>query len=405
MKKLFTWLLLTVLLVGMLSGCGNKQQVISNEANSLGINEEKTKKEIEEKDFATSTDKAETTTAKDSTNEKHGGPVYPDESQIKNDLMVQNANCFNIASASTCLDIDTIEIVRRKSDDQYDEVYISALLRNEHYIVETGYTLFYSLYDVGGWCLDYYITEDFFVTGIKAPITEEEFRAKLLEEFTYCEILDRTQEMDSKGNWCDIFSFRTSFREPCLTVKHTGTATYTYDDDCWREQFDFDEPDTDWRGLVDSWSVSQKGVYAKTANSGGKKCDIEITVDISGAKQLSETELEVSYSGRVYIYEYATQAVAMDTVFPERTAVLKIFTADNLFHDALRPNLPVTATIEVPWPGPDDARSADIRINENGLYMSDMIWNNYSLTFKQKGPSDEELQAAMDKLKALNGLA
>ena len=333
-----------------------------------------------------------------------GGPARPDESQIKADLMTQNANYFNIAKENTCLDIETIEIIRRKSDDQYDEVYVSALLRNEHYVVETGYVLFYSLYDVGGWCLDSYGTEDFYVTGIKAPITEDEFRAKLLKTFSNCEILDRTQEMDSMGNWRDIFSFSTSLWEPCLNLKYTGTAAYGYEDDCWQEQFDFDEPSIDWGGLVDSWSVSQKGVYAKTANSGGGKCDIDIAIDISGAKQLSETELEVSYSGSVYVYEHTTQAVAMDTVFPEQTAVLEIYTAENLFRDALRPNLPVGATIEVPWPGRDGARSADISIRETGLHMSDMLWNNYSLSFEKQGPSDEDVQSAIDRLKAMNGL-
>jgi len=54
------------------------------------------------------------------------------------------------------LDVNSVEVTQRQTEDRYDTVYCSVSMGNEKYEYYVDYILYYGFYDEGGWILDDY---------------------------------------------------------------------------------------------------------------------------------------------------------------------------------------------------------------------------------------------------------
>ncbi len=189
-------------------------------------------------------------------------PSFANIKKIKSDLISAGGNIFNINFEPISLEFSTAEILRRKSDSEYDEVYISANLQNDYYSVNAEYTLYYSYYDVGGWILDDYILTYYKSYATANPISNTTFEQIILNDFDTCTITSRTQDIDNSGVFYDTITFNTSIDYNYLSVKYSCTAQMVFYDDYWHESLEYIVLGHDWSRILGTWQyVHDNGDY------------------------------------------------------------------------------------------------------------------------------------------------
>ena len=316
-----------------------------------------------------------------------------DEQQIQNDLIKAEENYFYIDDQSTCLDVVSVEILRRKSDADYDEVHVTANYGNTYYKATADYILYYTYYDVGGWCLDDYELVEYQCVAIANPVSNSDIIAFLQNHFTTCEIINRSQNADQDGVFTDTVNFTATLEFPYLTANFSGWYTMEFYDECWYETCDFGIDTYDWSALEGTFRYKNQSF-----NMGAGLFSADVKMFFSNIHQINDKELSVTYSGSVYLYDKTGGYIENDEKIPQKTREFRIHTeAVEILGKEFEIPWEIRY-ISVPWYG-----TFAIFLNrEKGVEATDNT--DYGKTFAHfdRVVSDDELQDAFDKLHKLN---
>lgn len=234
-----------------MTGCGNKSA-----AESADIVYDAGNHDSEEipSDKTLDANNASGTTATDS---------IPNEEQMSSDLLNSGANIFSLNNQDEYLDIEQLEVLRRKTNSDYDEVYVSVSLSNEQYVVEAEYTLYYSYYDVGGWVLDTYSLTSH-QSGVTGPLLDDAALINYCSQFfSSAEIVDRTYGIDTSGIYQDNISLYTTQESTYITEIYSCYINLSFYDDYWHETCNIDLYDVDWSRLIETWQFTHYDEYVE----------------------------------------------------------------------------------------------------------------------------------------------
>ena len=275
MRKILAILVATMMLTSLFAGCGNSQDESPEKNDAETIVEEVDEKDVE----------------KARNDKKHA----PDENVMTTDLIEQGANCFFLNYCDEYLNINSLEIVKRKTEDDYDTATVTATLENENYKVDAEYTLYYSFYDVGGWVLDDYIVDNF-ASEAKTPyVTDEEFLVAMGSHFSDCSIDNRSQYTNVDGSYIDNISFSSTIEYPYLTTHFIGEYTYTYSDNQWYENCILSSVVYDWSKVLGKWNCSSDAFTL-----GPYFLATDVSVEITGVLQVPDEKLQITYNYSSY---------------------------------------------------------------------------------------------------------
>lgn len=99
------------------------------------------------------------------------------------------------------LDVTNMEIEKRKTNDETDEVHCTLTLSDGTYETTASYILTYVFYDEGGWILDYWDVLDFHTNVIAAP--ERESMDAEIKHYYFDQIIFVNQYFSRDTQTCD----------------------------------------------------------------------------------------------------------------------------------------------------------------------------------------------------------
>lgn len=192
-----------------------------------------------------------------------GSPSVPDKEQMTADILSAGANIFFLNNQDESLNINALDLLRRKTDSDYDEAHVSVALANDRYTVDAEYTLYYSYYDVGGWVLDTY-TLDSHQSSVTGPLLDDAaFIGYCNQFFSSTEITDRTHGVDPSGIYQDNISFCTTRESTYFTEVYSGHINLAFYDDCWHETCVIEPCAVDWDRLMGTWQFTHYDEYVE----------------------------------------------------------------------------------------------------------------------------------------------
>lgn len=187
----------------------------------------------------------------------------PDEALIAVDLVAQNANCFLLNRCDEYLDITSLGIIKRKTEDGYDIATISAILENERYRVVAEYEIAYQYYDVGGWIMELCNMYKHGTTPLKFEPGDDEIHSECEKLFTSHEIIDHQFTVNEKNEPTHITTFLGVWDAKYASETHKGIRTFTFIDDNWVESWDFEKHSIDFSRLLGTWEFKHYDEYIK----------------------------------------------------------------------------------------------------------------------------------------------
>lgn len=320
-------------------------------------------------------------------------PDYADESKICDDLLATNANVFVINNQYTYLGIDSIEILRRKSTSDYDEIHIAVEYCDSFYVVSTEYILYYSYYNIGGWCLDSYQITTYNCKATDCPVTDSDFISFMKNHFSSCIITERSSSIDLDGVYTDIIYFASTLEYSYLTVNLSGYYILEFYDSCWQESYDFWIDTYDWSALEGAFRYRNQNF-----NMGAGFYSAEVNISLSNIEQASQDKLQLTYSADVYLYDKTGGYVDTNEEIVNKSKTLTIsYESMSILGKEIQ--IPTKARyITLPWYG----TFAVFLCRDNGVEATDDTKYGFTFAHFDKIPLDEELQDAFDKLKGSN---
>lgn len=323
-----------------------------------------------------------------------GAPKVPNKKQIKQDIALNGLNCFELDYQEEILKVDSVEITKRKSDDYYDEVYVSAVLEHDYYTVEAEYVLYYSLYDVGGWVLDYGELTTGFLTVKKSPYVEDVFLDMLKESLTDVKIINRESQADGYNMYFDEITFKGSCEYNYLSVDLTGIYCLSFYDNAWHEDVYIDSIEMNWDKIIGSWKY--RNMHHDDISDSESA---EIIIDITQVTPVDNESILVTYSGSSWLYNtYINKTLVDEKIENEQRKLEIVYETEEIL--GCEVELPSSMrSLIMPWEWGDNI---GIEIHkENG--MSKIQYDYYDDYFEfSKVVSEEEIQDALDKLNDMN---
>lgn len=321
-----------------------------------------------------------------------GNSEYVDDATIEADLYEMEANSLYLTEELVYFNFDSWEITERNSNEEYDEIYISAKLSNSYYTVNVDYILCY-LYEDGDWTLDYFNIIEYQTYAIANPASDDNVIAFLENHFSSCSITGHTQYTDPSGIFYDTVDFTASLDYNYLSVKFSGWLEMSYYDDAWHETWDFWVDHYDWSAFEDTFQYREQSL---NMGAGFYSADVQLT--FSNIEQISDTKLNLTYSGSVYLYDKTGKYVDTNEKIDPKTVTLSIF-KERITIMGKEIVVPVHAHyIHLPWYGTFAVklqRDAGVGATDDTDYGS--IFAPF-----HRYVSDEEVQDAIDKLHQLN---
>lgn len=316
-----------------------------------------------------------------------------DETKIQHDLTTEQGHIFYLNNQATPLIFESINIQRRKTNGDYDEIHIAAVLSDIYYTVNTEYILYYSYYTVGGWCLDRYETKSYESKATASPVTDDAMVTYLLNHFSSAQVTDRIQSTTPTGAYCETVYFTSTLKYNYLTVNFSGWYKFEFYDHCWYETYDFELTSYDWSAF--------EGTFRCTGNIYWGDIDIKLT--LSNIEQISEEKLQLTYSGNINLYD-KYGSISANKEVPETKKVLSTSTSAKTTVFGKDFSIPYcTADFYLYLPIANlGEEEIQIRLYRDfGVGADDLIYNGYTEYF-DKLVSEEELQDALDRLNGLN---
>ena len=278
-------------------------------------------------------------------NESNVLPDVPNQDQMATDLIACGANYINVNNESHCFSISYVELMRRKTDADFDEAHISVVFETEYYVVNAEMALYYVFYDVGGWVLDYYEFTSYRSDAKKLPITNESFSTQMCNYFDSCTALERYSWTNSAGNYCESISFASEIRYEYWTVLFSGEYTFEFYDNVWHENPAFTLSSVDWTPLIGSWQYRDQRL-----NMGAGFYSAELLLNIVDITQNSEDELQITYSGYSYLYDTTSDRLCANEEVIEQTKSFEIKTTkEHILGIEVALPTRLNTVIKMPW--------------------------------------------------------
>lgn len=181
------------------------------------------------------------------------GNKVPSEKEMKNSLIEQGANIYYLNYENQELEYSDFELTKRKTDEAYDEAYISAVLENDDYIITVKYILYHSYYDVGGWIMDYYEAYPISISPNGVNTNEAIVTEELSNFFNRFEITDNIVGTTAEGYPFDAYTFEGYFDYKYASEKFKGEYAEIFIYDTWEPNYYIVNEGIDWSGFIGTW--------------------------------------------------------------------------------------------------------------------------------------------------------
>lgn len=209
------------------------------------------------------------------------GNKVPSEKEMKNSLIEQGANIYYLNYENQELEYSDFELTKRKTDEAYDEAYISAVLENDDYIITVEYILYHSYYDVGGWIMDYYEAYPISIEPNGVNTNEVIVTDELSRFFNRFEIIENVVGTTSEGYKFDAYTFEGFYDYMYASEKFTGEYAEIFINDTWESNYYITNSGMDWSGFIGTWRFEHYDEF--------------IEIEITDIYQISNEELVVEY--------------------------------------------------------------------------------------------------------------
>ena len=210
------------------------------------------------------------------------GKTPPDRSQIEKDLVSHGLNCFTISAVDESFDIKKVQIEKRLTDENIDQVFINVELKNNSYKASASYALGYVLYTEGGWILEYYELSDFSCTPLKSDLNVETITSTVSEEFEDVEIVSQERGQYIDNIYTDTLIYTGSRYSNYLREDYIITYTYQFKNKHWTASWNIEPSNTDWKNLIGTWEFKHYDEY--------------VTLNITDIHQTDNNNVSVTYS-------------------------------------------------------------------------------------------------------------
>ena len=224
----------------------------------------------------------------------------------------ENLTHLDIDGYTQSMEVDSIEIEKRKIDDGLDTVYCSVITENDSYRATTDCVLYYTLYDQGGWILDNWEAGNIRVTAI-AELSQEETDMEMsryyFDSYTYV-----STEFE-EDNQASFTVYDVSF--DCDNYSYNGQVTL----ECWFDGYSWNktlnyEKGIDWK-VNGMWAASQEDIsgvhFANSAfelnilnvDQEGEKVELSATdyykSEVDTVQNIVADRMVVDYTGQDYL--------------------------------------------------------------------------------------------------------
>ena len=203
------------------------------------------------------------------------------------------------------LDIESVEIERRNTEDDFDTVYCTMIMGNGNYQKTADYILYYTYYDDAGWYLEDMEVLDFYVEAISGLSKDEsdlEMSKYYFDTYTYVDNdFDNTKQTSYTVYKTDYFSTNYSYQGNVILV---NTFYPTYTGGTWEKSLVY-EDDFTWN-VIASWGADPSMIsgerFWKTA------CELEILsidseneiIEFSATEYYKDSEYKTESSMKEY---------------------------------------------------------------------------------------------------------
>ena len=197
----------------------------------------------------------------------------PKETKIIQELpdditMAVIENPFDAANADVYyMDVVSLSIEKRQTNDKEDIVYCIVELGNQYYHFSKYVTLYYNYYDQGGWMLDnweYYQNTEYRV--LSSPFSGEEILPAAQQRYAYSEYSSLSENWDKNEA-----TFHFSVNEPHTNGTYTGDYKITcrFDGVKWETSNDASDVQFLW-DIEGTWQYenSAQDVFGKSYSYG-----------------------------------------------------------------------------------------------------------------------------------------
>lgn len=227
----------------------------------------------------------------------------------------------------------------------------------------------------------------------KGRISDEDFLDAMQDHFSNCSITDRIAETNSNGIHTDTIFFDATLESPYLTTYLSGYCYMEFIDDCWTETYDFWIVENDWSSFKDEF-----GYRNESLNLGAGFYIADVEVSISDIKQLDDSQLQLTYSANVYLFDQTGGYIAENEEILDKTTTIKIYNekATILGKEIAIPHR--ARYISLPWYG----TFALFLDHEIGVAATNNTSVGNAFAPFDRLISLDDLQDAMDKLEGMN---
>lgn len=207
-----------------------------------------------------------------------GSPKPPQEAQIRDDIpqeLLVVPVYKNGETETFPLDISSISIEKRQTNEKDDTVYCVLELENELYCVTRHVRMDYTFYDEGGWMLDGCSeTEDWKISKVKAnPFTEDEL-IRMVSEYDSVQI----ESVEVLPEACEIDTlFTVETKAENLTTSGTVEVKRSLErtNEWTKIEYNYDELRLDW-DVVGHWYADvDTGIYLDILDYSDGKMRVE----------------------------------------------------------------------------------------------------------------------------------
>lgn len=214
----------------------------------------------------------------------------PDTKQMANDIVARGANCLYLNNQTEYLNVTELELLRRKTDADYDEAHVSVVLENEYYTTYAEMILYYEFYDIGGWVLEYYEMQNHVSSAKKSVVCEADVINYYGPYFDSFAITTHESGTNGNGVFSDYYEFECALEYPYMSEIFYGYYCLEFYDDYWHESSFIAPAKTDWSRVLGTWVYEQAG----------EVIEIEITDIVNTTEKLDST---LSYADVAFRYE------------------------------------------------------------------------------------------------------
>lgn len=227
-----------------------------------------------------------------------------------------------VNDATYILDVESLEVEKRKTDEDVDTVYCTIVLNNDNYRSTKKYALYYSYYDKGGWILDDWNIMDSYTeitNGISQELTDAEISLYYFDDYQFVEQVNNVEKNVSYTTYqVNYLSDNYSYNG---IIKLESSFVSSWEGGNWIHSLSYDNS-FEWN-VQGIWAGDSEDITGTRMSGTAIEIDIQTVNQDEGYVEFLATEYRTNTRKGYYVDETGNIKAHIEPVLKKETDELR----------------------------------------------------------------------------------